>query len=115
MELKYISTVGLAVGTVLYDSNTLLPFTTNSGITILYTNSNVVSNPSLDANNSQSVPDTYKLITINASGTITNIIQYNTLASCVGNPTNTTRGTAAVGSTNVPYLFFSLPALQILN
>ena len=112
MELKYISTVGLAVGTVLYDSNTLLPFTTSSGITILYTNSNVVSNPSLDANNSQSVPDTYKLITIDASGTVTNIIQYNTLASCVGNPTNTTRGTSALnGGTNVPYLFFSLPAL----
>ena len=111
MELKYISTVGLAVGTVLYDSSTLLPFTTSSGVTILYTNTSSVSNPSLDANNSQSVPDTYKLITINASGTITSIIQYNTLATCVGDPTNTIRGTAALASTNVPYLFFSLPPL----
>ncbi|MAO25585.1 MAG: hypothetical protein CMJ25_33010 [Phycisphaerae bacterium] len=112
MELKYISTVGLAVGTVLYDSSTLLPFTTSSGVTILYTNTSSVSNPSLDANNSQSVPDTYKLITINASGTITSIIQYNTLAICIGNPTNTTRGTSALsGGANVPYLFFSLPAL----
>ena len=111
MELKYISTVGLAVGTVLYDSSTLLPFTTSSGVTILYTNTSSVSNPSLDANNSQSVPDTYKLITINASGTITSIIQYNTLATCVGDPTNTIRGTSALASTNVPYLFFSLPPL----
>ncbi len=57
------------------------------------------------------MPDTYKLITINASGTITSIIQYNTLAICVGNPTNTIRGTSALASTNVPYLFFSLPPL----
>ena len=111
LQLKYISTVGLVVGAVLYDNNTLLPATTTSGMTVLYTESNTVNNTSLDANNTATVPNSYKLITINAAGTITSIIQYNTLAACAGNPTNFTRGTGALSSTNVPYLFFSIPAL----
>ena len=112
LQLKYISTVGLVVGAVLYDNNTLLPVTTTSGITVLYTESNTVSNTSLDANNSQTIPNTYKLITINAAGTITSIIQYNTLNPCIGNPTNNIRGTGALsGGSNVPYLFFSIPVL----
>jgi len=111
LQLKYISTVGLIVGAVLYDNNTLLPAITTSGMTILYNGATTLSNASLDANNSLAVPNTYKLITINAAGTITSIIQYNTLAACIGDPTYSLRGTAGVNDPSVPHLFFSIPAV----
>ena len=111
LQFKYISTVGLIVGAVLYDNNTLLPATTTSGMTILYTGVDTLSNAALDANNSQAVPNTYKLITVNAAGSITSIIQYNTLAACAGDPTSSLRGTSGVNDPNVPNLFFSIPVV----
>ena len=77
---------GIAVGTQMYDFNTLepSPIVIPNGGAFLYTTQvgPVPENSALDPSNPATVPDSYSIVIIGADGVIDSVTQYNTLSSC---------------------------------
>jgi hypothetical protein len=85
-QFKYVFSDGVAVGTQMYDFDTLEPgpIVIPNGGTFLYTKQvgPFPDNSALDPNNPATVPDNYSVVIIGADGIIDSVTQYNTLSSC---------------------------------
>ena len=119
---SYVLTDGLQVGTQMYDNVTDEAIAASG--TYLFAgvgqqlNDITLDNPGLDPNNSTVVPSAYYVMILNTSGIITSYTQYNTLASCVGDPDLSIKMQSALSSSSTvngvytanPYNFsFSVP------
>ena len=119
---SYVLTDGLQAGTQMY--NNLTDEAITAAGTYLFAgvgqqlNDITLDHPGLDPNNSTVVPSAYYVMILNTSGIITSYTQYNTLASCIGDPDRTIRMQGSISSsktvngvyTSNPYSFnFSVP------
>jgi hypothetical protein len=81
---------GVAVGTQMYDFNTLEPgsILIPNGGTFLYTKQvgPAPDNSALDPNNPAAVPDSYSIVIIGSDGIVDSVTQYNTLSECFSPP-----------------------------
>ena len=119
---SYVLADGLQVGTQMYNNITNDAIATAGSYLFAgigqQLNDITLNHPGLDPNNSTVVPSAYYVMTLNASGIVASYTQYNTLASCIGDPDRSIKTQGGMSSsktvngvfTSNPYSFnFSIP------